>query len=207
MMERGLEDEARKLYEHRKCKALQTVGYKELFSYFNGLVSIDEATELIKRNTRRYAKRQMTWFNNRGDWLKIDPDDIDSVYNILTDKIKQIEKDIPELILTAAKTINKFNNSFSKPKTKKMKDIDDIKNDSAEMIIKNHMVWSMGAGFIPIPLLDFAAITYIQLDMIRQLAKIYEIDFKETEGKQLFLRLLLPGWQKPGLQEQLNSFR
>ncbi|MBK7095822.1 MAG: tRNA (adenosine(37)-N6)-dimethylallyltransferase MiaA [Saprospiraceae bacterium] len=92
MMERGLEDEARKLYEHRKCKALQTVGYKELFSYFDGLVSIDEATELIKRNTRRYAKRQMTWFNNRGDWLKIDPDDIDSVYNILTDKIKQIEK-------------------------------------------------------------------------------------------------------------------
>jgi tRNA dimethylallyltransferase len=92
MMERGLEVEARKLYKHRKCKALQTVGYKELFSHFDGLVSIDEAIELIKRNTRRYAKRQMTWFNNRGDWLKIDPDNIDYVFKVLTDKIKEIEK-------------------------------------------------------------------------------------------------------------------
>jgi uncharacterized protein (DUF697 family) len=115
-----------------------------------------------------------------------------------------LKKDIPDLIITAAKTINKFNNSFSKPKTKKMKDIDDIKNDSAEMIIKNHMVWSMGAGFIPIPLLDFAAITYIQLDMIRQLAKIYEIDFKETEGKAVISSITSAGLAKAGASRAIK---
>ena len=109
-----------------------------------------------------------------------------------------MNKDIPELIINAAKTINKLNKSFSKPKTKKMKNIDDIKNDSSELIIKNHMIWSMGAGFIPVPLLDFAAISYIQLDMIRQLAKIYEIDFKETEGKAVISSITSAGLAKAG---------
>jgi uncharacterized protein (DUF697 family) len=79
-----------------------------------------------------------------------------------------------------------------------MKEIDDIKNDSAELVIKNHMIWSMGAGFIPVPLLDFAAISYIQLDMIRQLAKIYEVDFKETEGKAIITSLTSAGLAKAG---------
>lgn len=92
MVERGLETEARALYEHRNCKALQTVGYKELFSYFDGLISKEGAIELIKRNSRRYAKRQLTWFNNRGEWIKIDPRDIDSVINLIINKINQIEK-------------------------------------------------------------------------------------------------------------------
>ncbi len=109
-----------------------------------------------------------------------------------------MKKDIPDLIITAAKTINKINNGFSNKKTKKMKNIDDVKNESAEMIIKNHMVWSMGAGFIPVPLLDFAAVSYIQLDMIRQLAKIYEIDFKETEGKAVITSITSAGLAKAG---------
>jgi len=54
---------------------------------------------------------------------------------------------------------------------------------NANSIIKNHMIWSMGAGFIPIPIVDLFAVSAIQLDMIRQLTNLYEIDFKETEGK------------------------
>ncbi len=62
MMAAGLEAEARKVYPLRHLNSLQTVGYKELFSYFDGEITRDEAVELIKRNSRRYAKRQLTWF-------------------------------------------------------------------------------------------------------------------------------------------------
>lgn len=62
MMADGLEDEARALYPLRHLNALRTVGYRELFDYFNGRCTRSEAVESIKRNTRRYAKRQMTWF-------------------------------------------------------------------------------------------------------------------------------------------------
>ena len=62
MMAAGLEPEARALYPLRHLNALQTVGYKELFEWFDGTISCEEAVELIKRNSRRYAKRQMTWF-------------------------------------------------------------------------------------------------------------------------------------------------
>lgn len=62
MMEEGLEQEARRVYPLRHLNSLQTVGYKELFQYFDGEISRQEAVELIKRNSRRYAKRQLTWF-------------------------------------------------------------------------------------------------------------------------------------------------
>ena len=62
MMEAGLEAEARTMLLHRHLNALQTVGFSELFDYFDGTISKEEAVELIKRNSRRYAKRQMTWF-------------------------------------------------------------------------------------------------------------------------------------------------
>lgn len=61
MMAEGLVDEARSLYPYRHLNALNTVGYKELFDYFDGKCSLSEAVELIKLNTRHYAKRQMTW--------------------------------------------------------------------------------------------------------------------------------------------------
>lgn len=71
MMEAGLEHEARLLFPFRTQNALQTVGYKELFDYFDGTITRDEAVELIKRNSRRYAKRQMTWFRRSTDieWI------------------------------------------------------------------------------------------------------------------------------------------
>ncbi|MCC8062653.1 MAG: tRNA (adenosine(37)-N6)-dimethylallyltransferase MiaA [Rikenellaceae bacterium] len=61
MIETGLLAEAETLYPYRNLPALQTVGYRELFGYFDGNLSLDQAVELIKRNTRRYAKRQLTW--------------------------------------------------------------------------------------------------------------------------------------------------
>ena len=75
MMAEGLEAEARSVYAYRRLNALQTVGYKELFDCFDGRVTLDEAVELIKRNTRRYAKRQLTWFrrDSRIRWFR--PDD------------------------------------------------------------------------------------------------------------------------------------
>lgn len=62
MIDEGLEQEAHNLYHLRHLSSLQTVGYRELFDYFDGKVTREEAIELIKRNSRRYAKRQMTWF-------------------------------------------------------------------------------------------------------------------------------------------------
>ena len=62
MMNEGLLQEAKALYPSRRLNALQTVGYRELFDYFDGTVSLEKAVELIKQNTRHYAKRQLTWF-------------------------------------------------------------------------------------------------------------------------------------------------
>ena len=62
MVHNGLVEEARDLYKYKELNALNTVGYKELFSHFEGEISLDKAIELIKRNTRRFAKRQLTWF-------------------------------------------------------------------------------------------------------------------------------------------------
>ena len=62
MMEKGLLKEVENLYGYKHLNALQTVGYKELFEYFNGKISLEKAIEEIKKNTRHYAKRQMTWF-------------------------------------------------------------------------------------------------------------------------------------------------
>lgn len=62
MLEAGLEDEARSVYYKNDLNALNTVGYQELFAYFNGEISREKAIELIKRNSRRYARKQITWF-------------------------------------------------------------------------------------------------------------------------------------------------
>lgn len=62
MIAEGLEEEARKLIKYRNYNALNTVGYKEMFRYFDGEISRVKAIELIKRNSRRYAKRQLTWW-------------------------------------------------------------------------------------------------------------------------------------------------
>jgi len=63
------------------------------------------------------------------------------------------------------------------------------KTNHANTIVKNHIVWSMGAGFIPVPIADLFAVTAIQLDMIRQLSRLYDVDFKETSGKAIITSL------------------
>lgn len=80
MMENGLLQEAEKLYPNKELNALQTVGYRELFTYFDGSRSLEQAVDLIKQNTRRFAKRQGTWFRKDKEikWFdfKSDPDSI-----------------------------------------------------------------------------------------------------------------------------------
>lgn len=67
MMEEGLLEEVQKLYTNKNLNALNTVGYKELFRFIEGKTSLDEAVEEIKKNTRRFAKRQLTWFRKDED--------------------------------------------------------------------------------------------------------------------------------------------
>ena len=67
MMERGLEQEARRLLPHRHLQALNTVGYKELFDYFDANCSLDEAVGRIQQHTRNFAKRQLTWWRRQSD--------------------------------------------------------------------------------------------------------------------------------------------
>lgn len=63
MIKMGLREEAEKLYSNKELKSLQTVGYKEWFKFFDRKISLEKVSEEIKKNTRRYAKRQITWFN------------------------------------------------------------------------------------------------------------------------------------------------
>ena len=79
MLADGLEAEARALYPYRELNALQTVGYREFFDYFDGRTGYDEAVELIKRNSRRYAKRQLTWFRRDPEIRWFRPDDDDAI--------------------------------------------------------------------------------------------------------------------------------
>lgn len=79
MLSEGLVDEARKLYPYRRRNALNTVGYKELFDYFDGKCSLIEAVEQIKLNTRHYAKRQMTWLRKDPEYQWIEPSLIDTM--------------------------------------------------------------------------------------------------------------------------------
>ena len=85
MMESGLLKEAESLFTYEHLNALQTVGYKELFESFKGLCSTAEAVENIKKHTRHYAKRQMTWFKKDNDFKWFSPDDFAG----LVDYIKQ----------------------------------------------------------------------------------------------------------------------
>jgi len=86
MLEAGLLDEVKKLYSKRDLKSLQTVGYQEFFKHFDGEISLEEAVELVKRNSRRYAKRQMTWFRNQqpagSQWHYFEAGDFDDIVKL-----------------------------------------------------------------------------------------------------------------------------
>ena len=84
MMEQGLLDEAKTLYPKRHLNALNTVGYKELFAYMDGVWPLDEAVERIKGNTRRYARKQLTWFKRDESVTWFHPDDIEQILNLIS---------------------------------------------------------------------------------------------------------------------------
>ena len=94
MFDEGLLKEAKDLYDKKVySKSVMTgIGYKELYEYFDGNISLDEAKDLIKKNTRHYAKRQMTWFRNKMDikWFKLNENNYQGV---LKEIEKYIEKD------------------------------------------------------------------------------------------------------------------
>lgn len=69
----------------------------------------------------------------------------------------------------------------------------DIHDNEANSVIRNHLVWAMGAGFIPVPVADFFAVGAIQLDMVRQLCRVYDLEFKESEGKAIITSLTSSG--------------
>lgn len=87
MMTTGLESEVQNLYPFKDLKALQTVGYRELFDHFNGLSTLEKAVDMIKQNTRRYAKRQITWWNHHGEWKKFKYDDINSILQYIHNEL------------------------------------------------------------------------------------------------------------------------
>ncbi len=88
MMACGLLEEARSLLPFRHLNALNTVGYKELFSHFDQEISLEHAVDLIKKNTRNYAKRQMTWFRREEGIKWFDPKDILEIIEYLERKLK-----------------------------------------------------------------------------------------------------------------------
>ena len=90
MYETGLVEEVKALFDQgipAESQSIRAIGYKELYDYFKGFISLEESKELIKRNSRRYAKRQYTWFNNQMDvtWFKVDVQHFDkTVKEVLT---------------------------------------------------------------------------------------------------------------------------
>ncbi|MBK6948800.1 MAG: tRNA (adenosine(37)-N6)-dimethylallyltransferase MiaA [Haliscomenobacter sp.] len=83
MMENGLLEEARTLLPHENLTALQTVGYQELFPYLQGETTLEEAVSLIQQNSRRYAKRQLTWSRRDGFWKHVHPSEWTSILQYL----------------------------------------------------------------------------------------------------------------------------
>ena len=88
MMEAGLHAEVKNLLPYRDKNSLQTVGYKELIRHFDGDLTLEKALEEIKKNSRRYAKRQLTWFRRESDVQWFSPFDIHEIKQFLSSKLK-----------------------------------------------------------------------------------------------------------------------
>lgn len=83
MIDKGMIEEARQVYPYRELNSLNTVGYKELFNYLDGLLTLDEAIFQIQSNTRRYARKQLTWFKRDSDVHWFHPDNIEEILNYI----------------------------------------------------------------------------------------------------------------------------
>lgn len=87
MIADGLEKEARNLFQLRDLSSMNTVGYRELFDYFDGTITKDRAIELVKRNSRRYARKQITWFRNDPEVKWFEPDGFDRIKSYIEAQI------------------------------------------------------------------------------------------------------------------------
>lgn len=87
MLENGLREEAASLYPFREHNALQTVGYQEIFAFLEGQYGWEEAVRLIKRNSRRYAKRQLTWFRKDQDFTWFHPEEWDRIVRHVEERL------------------------------------------------------------------------------------------------------------------------
>ena len=83
MMEAGLLDEVKQLLPHQHQNALNTVGYKELFNYLNGTWDLEFAVNMIKQNSRRYAKKQITWFKRDASIHWFEPGQTEGIWQLI----------------------------------------------------------------------------------------------------------------------------
>lgn len=95
MMEQGLLEEVRELLPYRQYKALETVGYKELFAYLDGDMSLPDAITLIKQNTRHYAKRQVTWFRKDPGFAWFEPGEPEKIAAYVNAQLELISETPP----------------------------------------------------------------------------------------------------------------
>ncbi len=91
MIEQGLFEEVKSLYPYKTHNALQTVGYQEIFDFMDGMYDRDEAIRLLKRNSRRYAKRQMTWFKRDGEIKWFHPDQLHAVLDYIERSKRRVQ--------------------------------------------------------------------------------------------------------------------
>lgn len=88
MVERGLVEEVRRLLPYRNLNALNTVGYKEVFEYLDGALTLDECISKISKNTRVYARKQLTWYRRDKDVIRMHPEQIEEILRLLESKLK-----------------------------------------------------------------------------------------------------------------------
>jgi tRNA dimethylallyltransferase len=89
MIDAGLETEARNLYPLKHLNALNTVGYRELFTFFDGEITREKAIEFIKRNSRRYARKQLTWFRNDNEMNWFEPEQSSEIITFIENRISE----------------------------------------------------------------------------------------------------------------------
>ena len=87
MMEQGLEREARAMLPHRELNALNTVGYKEMFQYFDGAIPLEEAIRQIQSNSRRYARKQLTWYKRDAEIMWFNPENVNEITNYIDSRL------------------------------------------------------------------------------------------------------------------------
>ena len=91
MIKQGLFEEAEKFLPYQHLNALQTVGYQEIFPFLQGEYDYDEAVRLLKRNSRRYAKRQLTWFKRDETVTWFEPTQLSEIFNFIDSQLKGTE--------------------------------------------------------------------------------------------------------------------